>query len=74
MQYGADGTLLQRKYLKDGVQISKRDYLRGKEYKSDIPESVHHEDVEGVILKGEARQCFKRLNRESGWVAKSGIS
>ncbi|MFZ1458028.1 MAG: HYD1 signature containing ADP-ribosyltransferase family protein, partial [Saprospiraceae bacterium] len=47
--YGADGSLLQRKYLKDGAQISKRDYLRGKEYKSDIPESVHHED--GRVIK-----------------------
>ncbi len=49
--YSADGTLLQRKYLKDGVQISKRDYLRGKEYKSDILESVYHADGR-VIKKG----------------------
>jgi RHS repeat-associated protein len=39
---------LQRKYLKDGAQISKRDYLRGKEYKSDIPESVHHADGRAI--------------------------
>jgi RHS repeat-associated protein len=40
--YSADGTLLQRKYIKDGVQISKRDYLRSKEYMNDMLESVYH--------------------------------
>ncbi len=48
MQYGADGTILQRKYLKDGVQISKRDYLRGKELKNNILESVYHNDGRAI--------------------------
>ncbi|MFZ1704845.1 MAG: RHS repeat-associated core domain-containing protein, partial [Saprospiraceae bacterium] len=51
MLYGADGSLLQRKYLKNNAQISKRDYLRGKEYKSDILESIYHKDGR-VIQKG----------------------
>ncbi|MBP6448334.1 MAG: hypothetical protein KA341_16145, partial [Saprospiraceae bacterium] len=51
MLYAADGRLLQRKYLKNNAQISKTDYLRGKEYKSDIPESIYHKDGR-VIQKG----------------------
>jgi hypothetical protein len=35
-----------RKYIKNGLQISKRDYLRGKEYKSDILKSIFHNDGE----------------------------
>ncbi len=74
MWYGADGTLLQRKYIKNNVENNKTDYLRGKELKNGQMESVYHGDVEGVILQGEVRQCFNRLNRESGWVAKSGYN
>jgi len=51
MMYSADGTLLQRKYIKNNVEVSKRDYLRGKEYKSDILESIYHADGR-VIKKG----------------------
>lgn len=48
MWYGADGTLLQRKYIKNNVEINKTDYLRGKEYKSDILESVYHADGRAI--------------------------
>ncbi|MBK6496874.1 MAG: RHS repeat-associated core domain-containing protein [Saprospiraceae bacterium] len=57
MLYDADGTLLQRKYIKDGVQVSKRDYLRGKEYKSDILESVYHSN--GRIIKDGSPYKFE---------------
>ena len=46
--YGADGTLLQRKYLKNNIVITKTDYLRGVEYKSDTLESVHHPDGRAI--------------------------
>ena len=46
--YAADGSLLQRKYLKNNIIITKTDYLRGKEYISDILESVHHEDGRAI--------------------------
>jgi RHS repeat-associated protein len=46
--YGADGNLLQRKYLKNIIVITKRDYLRGVEYKSDTLESVHHPDGRAI--------------------------
>ena len=32
-------------------------------------ESVYHSDVEGVILQGEVRQFFKRLEMKAdGWL------
>ena len=46
--YGADGSLLQRKYLKNNIIITKTDYLRGVEYKSDTLESVHHPDGRAI--------------------------
>ncbi len=61
-------------YRNNNVQRNITDYLRGKELKNGQMESVYHSDDEGVILQGEVQQCFKRLNRESGWAAKSGYN
>jgi len=49
MLYSADGTLLQRNYLKNNASISKIDYLRGKELKNGIMESVFHSN--GRVIK-----------------------
>lgn len=49
MLYNADGTLLQRKYVKNNVEISKIDYLRGKEIKNGLMEAIYFSD--GRILK-----------------------
>ncbi|MBK7638089.1 MAG: hypothetical protein IPJ13_30265 [Saprospiraceae bacterium] len=46
--YASDGSLLQRKYLKNNIVITKTDYLRGVEYKSDTLESVHHPDGRAI--------------------------
>ncbi|MBK8623152.1 MAG: hypothetical protein IPN79_15690 [Saprospiraceae bacterium] len=40
MQYGADGTLLQRKYIKNNEEVSKTDYLRGKELNNGLMEHI----------------------------------
>lgn len=48
MQYGADGTLLQRKYIKNNAEVSKTDYLRGKELNNGLMESVYHEDGRAI--------------------------
>jgi RHS repeat-associated protein len=49
MLYDANGTLLQRKFVKNNTEISKIDYLRGKELKNGLMESVYFSD--GRILK-----------------------
>ena len=49
MLYDANGTLLQRKYVKNNVDISKIDYLRGKELKNGLMDAVYFSD--GRILK-----------------------
>ncbi|MBK7806927.1 MAG: hypothetical protein IPJ51_11560 [Saprospiraceae bacterium] len=51
--------LLHRKYIKNNVEISKTDFLREKELKNGQMESGYHPDVEGLILQGEVRQCYK---------------
>ena len=40
--YGADGTLLQRKYIQNSVIKDKIDYLRGVEYQMDMAQSIYH--------------------------------
>jgi len=52
MLYAADGSLLQRKYIKNNVEVSKTDYLRGKELKNGLMESVYHND--GRVIKSGA--------------------
>jgi len=52
MVYSADGTLLQRKYIKNNATISKRDYLRGKEYKDDMLESIYHNNGRVIQIGG----------------------
>jgi hypothetical protein len=42
--YDANGTLLQKKYLKDNVVISKRDYLSNAEMRNDTLECLYHKD------------------------------
>ncbi|MBK8348657.1 MAG: hypothetical protein IPL08_13995 [Saprospiraceae bacterium] len=49
MLYSADGTLLQKKYLKNNATISKIDYLRGVEYKNGVIEAIYHND--GRVVK-----------------------
>ena len=52
MLYSADGTLLQRKYKKNSATIYTKDYLRGKEYRNGILESIYHND--GRVTKDES--------------------
>ena len=49
MLYGADGSLLQKKHLKNNATISKIDYLRGVEYKNGVIEAIYHND--GRVVK-----------------------
>jgi RHS repeat-associated protein len=46
--YSADGTLLQRRYVKDNATVSTRDYIGDKTYKNGTLEEIHHSD--GRIL------------------------
>jgi RHS repeat-associated protein len=47
--YSADGTMLQRKYIKNNVEISKIDYLRGKEIINGELKNIYFSD--GRIVK-----------------------
>jgi RHS repeat-associated protein len=51
MLYGADGKLLQRRYLKNNNQVYKRDYISNKEYTNNTLESIYHNDVR-IIKNG----------------------
>ncbi|MCB9311115.1 MAG: RHS repeat-associated core domain-containing protein [Lewinellaceae bacterium] len=55
--YASDGTLLQRKYLKNATTLNTIDYLRGVEYVDAMPESVYHDHgrciLSGVYWKPE---------------------
>ena len=45
-------SLLQRRYIKNGSEVSKTDYLRGKEMKNGVMESVYHTDGRAVKSGG----------------------
>ncbi|MBK7637712.1 MAG: hypothetical protein IPJ13_28050 [Saprospiraceae bacterium] len=70
--YGADGSLLQRKYLKNNIIITKTDYLRGVEYKSDtlspcttlmaVPSRAERLDVR-ILDQRPSGQCQGHLQR-----------
>jgi len=47
--YSADGTLLQRKYIKDGVQVSKRDYVGYVEYYNNIIDAIYNTNGRAVF-------------------------
>jgi hypothetical protein len=55
--YSALGDLLQRTYFKNTIQISKRDYIKNKEYLGNQLEVVHHDDVR--ILKNQGNFTFE---------------
>lgn len=57
MLYSADGTLLQRKYVKNNIEISKIDYLRGKELKNGVLKNIYFFD--GRIIKTDATFSFE---------------
>ena len=57
MLYSADGTLLQRKYIKNNVEVSKIDYLRGKERINGELKNIYFSD--GRIVKTGAAFSFE---------------
>lgn len=62
MLYGADGKLLQRRYLKNNSQVYKIDYISNKEYTNNILESIYHNG--GRVIKNGSIFAYEYIIKD----------